>query len=229
VGKGLMAFNYKDFADYLQKKDDRDKKTKEIIMTLHKDCKTFIESIHFGQKVFRGSKKRANPLLKVTPRKDRKPKDMPQDVHAALGRAFVKRFGWNPRTEGVFATGGYPQAEEYGTAYYFFPIGDFKVVYSKTVDDLLIYLENQGVIQQGLIGRKFELSKRDKDRDLDKMANNLVKMYVQDTNTAKKAQYSYNEMMFQCKAYYLVDTKFVTRNYDEVFAIAGESPWTDEW
>lgn len=72
-------------------------------------------------------------------RKDRKPLDTNKHLHTSIGEWFKTEFGWNPRSEGVFAFGEGADLSDiraYGEPCIIFPIGEIHYVWSKTVEDL---------------------------------------------------------------------------------------------
>jgi len=136
-------------------------------------------------------------------------------VHNELNKELKKKFGWNVRSEGVFCAPNIYISDEYGTSYYFFPIGKFKMVYANQIDDVLVRLKDDGAIIG--ISNSWDYTPIDDEPNYFK---NLVGEYTQDTNNAKKALYSSAEIMCQCKSYYLADTDWVTKWYNEVFSIS---------
>jgi hypothetical protein len=73
----------------------------------------------------------------VYPRKDRKPKDLAEHYHKGMDRVFYDKFGWRPRSEGVFVTNNFVTAESYGNAVnIFFPVNGFSFVWSTIYSDL---------------------------------------------------------------------------------------------
>ena len=102
---------------------------------IRRDCQPFLVETK-GNILFRGSVQHIKGIKKIDPRSDRRPTDTPGWAHKMLDGAFKKKFGWNARSEGVFATRSINNAEVYGVAYEFYPIGKFKYVWSPRIDDL---------------------------------------------------------------------------------------------
>lgn len=70
-------------------------------------------------------------------RLDRKPVDTPPDIHKILDDTFDKKFGFRARSNAIFVTGDYYNAEDYGDkVYMIYPIGNFKFVWSNSIVDL---------------------------------------------------------------------------------------------
>lgn len=111
----------------------------ELSEMIEKDCREFLNKTR-GNVLYRGvkllnikldSKKYA--VLK--PRSERRPTDTPKDVQEYVDTKLKKRFGWRPRTEGIFVTGSYSQAKDYGSVATVWPIGHFKYIWSKDITD----------------------------------------------------------------------------------------------
>jgi hypothetical protein len=128
--------------------DELDQERRDLANDIKNDCGPFLK--HFGDRSyllrgFKGAPRATKkyPLFKdfaykIPVRKDRKPLDTDPDLADAIDNFLEKKFGVRPRSEGLFCTGaeGISQAEGYGDAYLIFPIGDFKIIYSKQVADL---------------------------------------------------------------------------------------------
>ena len=156
---------------------------------LQKDCKPYIKQIK-NDLLYRGSYKSNPGIVKVTPRKDRRPMSIHPKVQEILDNFFNKKFGWKPRSTGVFCTGDFSQAGQYGTAAYsFWPIGPFKFLWHPEVSDLF---ESLWDIQNSW-GYWI---------DNPQILENFVKGYS-DKNFQKAIQ-SKHEIMVSCKKYYLV-------------------------
>jgi len=120
--------------------------TKDIWTKLTKDCMPFLKELKksnsprdkFLYRGFHGGMYSEIQRKKV--RADREPSDTPQAIHDRLNKAFKKKFGWNVRSEGAFATSDSQRAGGYGTPFIFFPIGKYKYIWSEEVVDLYQYL-----------------------------------------------------------------------------------------
>ncbi len=183
----------------------------EIIETLEKDCVPFLKESN--ELFWRGMAKiRTDDIRKVIPRDDRLPKDVPIEVHKTMDNAFKKYFGWNARSNGVFATTNKYESMNYGNPVMMFPIGNtYKYVYSKKVDDLLLFFKNS---------HKTDFSERHFYYDDTPATENDVKdveEFVRVNYTNKKLISATNiEVMFYCpKGYYIVtdDYQFKIKGY----------------
>ncbi len=114
----------------------------EISVLLFKNCKQYLKDLKGTSDVlYRGG--RGGEITLITPRTDRHPKDMSPELQELLDDEFDKKFGWRPRSEGVFCSGDYDQAEGYGNAVFtVWPIGKYDFIYSDSINDLYLHTEN---------------------------------------------------------------------------------------
>ena len=95
--------------------------------------KTMISSKSFMLRGLDESKE----LVRKKVRQDRRPKDSWAEYSEFLDKELKEKFGWKPRSEGLFVTSKYMTASSYGNVYIIFPIGNFKYVWNKEVEDNL--------------------------------------------------------------------------------------------
>lgn len=95
-----------------------------------------------GSVLFRGTKSERrkpidddNKIYKVVPRKRRNPKDTDKETQKILDNLFNQRFGWKPRSHGIFAA-GLQSSQYYGIPHGFFPVNGFEYIWSPKIDDL---------------------------------------------------------------------------------------------
>lgn len=128
------------------------KKFDEITKMIKKDCSQYYrfliknfknKKVHNFPFLWRGTYARGDAdISKVIPRKNRQPKDMPGDLHEILDDYFYKKFGWRPRSEGVFCAAARSTAEGYGDRpFLIFPFDGYKYLWNKKVDDLYSKME----------------------------------------------------------------------------------------
>lgn len=71
---------------------------------------------------------------------DRRPMSTRPDLQILYDNILEQLFGWRPRQQGVFATGDFHQARAYAggeeATLIFFPIGEFKFIWSESTRDL---------------------------------------------------------------------------------------------
>lgn len=75
-------------------------------------------------------------VFKGIPRKYRRPKDTNEELHHDIDDIFNKKFGWKPRSSGVFVSPSRHSITQYGNHYIFIPKNGFKIIYSTTILDL---------------------------------------------------------------------------------------------
>jgi len=115
-----------------------------IADTLRRDCISFVDDLKNAGLVYRGrnvhdkttaSERGKYGLYRMKSRlEDRKPLSMRPKMHDAVNKVFEREFGWKVRN-GVF-TRGMGDVTGYGEPHIFFPIGDYKFVWSPVVRDL---------------------------------------------------------------------------------------------
>jgi hypothetical protein len=111
----------------------------EMLEMIKRDCGPFLKSKFI---FFRGVEGMSDEMFaKRSSRRDRAPRDMPPEIHEVLNQAFKKKFGWAARSEGTFATQVVGDTYDYGLPHMFFPIGNFKYVWSPNYDDIYGFLD----------------------------------------------------------------------------------------
>lgn len=208
------------FKIYLNEKNNS---IENVVKTLKKNCKKFIKEIKFSKNfLFRGHKSFNELMIEKKRRKDRKPKDLDIDTSKYFDVLFNKKFGWNVRSSGIFTTFDINTSEDYGNPYLFFPIGNYKYVYSYDVEDLYSLIDDdlyginynwkweyeknkyKDCTENGITYNEF---KKEKKSELEKMFKNLVNGYT-DKNIYKMKN-KINEITFDCDYYYLVDLELI--------------------
>jgi hypothetical protein len=127
--------------DYLNDLSKNDNIIKDLVT---KNCQPILKELKGGGKLIvrgKGSGYGINGIKEVTPRQDRRPLSTNATLSAAVDKALHKRFGWYPRSNGVFTYyGDNDLANAYGKVYYMLPIGEYKYVWSQKYEDLYLYL-----------------------------------------------------------------------------------------
>ena len=170
----------------------------EIMNLIKKDCKPWNKKSN-GYLAFRGMNGQPN-FLKRKVRTDRRPKDSSLEIHNAFDNAAKKKFGWKPRSEGIFCIGIHEVAKYYGLPYSVWPIGAFKFIWCNEIDDFFNTYE---------------------DADPTDMVN-VVEMYS--NKNLEKAIRSGVEIMVKCKEYYAVSNYFLDLGS---WAAEGFGKWDD--
>jgi hypothetical protein len=81
-----------------------------------------------------------NNFKVIAPKQNRRPSDTPSGMHDKLNVLFTEKYG-HPFRNGIFATGDISIAEEYGTPYVLFPIGELVFLYSEVYKDAYLEFE----------------------------------------------------------------------------------------
>ena len=181
---------------YLTEEFDADfEKTYDI---LKRDCLKFLKESK-GLLLYRGTNKGVSDrIVKRSVRQNRLPLDMPLDYHREFDKELYKKFHWYPRTQGVFATSDSLEAGNFGLSYLFFPIGNYKYVWSSSYYD--IWVKFKQAFPE--IYSSSSTSYKHKEDHL-KWIKNAVSTYI--NNKLYDAIVAGHEISFKCDNYYLVN------------------------
>lgn len=183
---------------------------------LKKDCKPFLSQIR-KKPLWRGMYQKPDSYDIRVPRQDRRPMNTEPELQKILDDIFKEKFGWKPRSSGVFVTGKRREAEKYGrsarTICTIWPIGNFKFLWSPDVLDLYYILPPfKGAKMDFLFLKKSysrdtgyprDWSKKD-DPDViegKEILKEMIHDVYTDKNLAKAIESDY-EIMLGCKKYY---------------------------
>ena len=191
---------------YLEKEREEAEKIVDLLM---KDCKPFLTEIKGGLKTYGGYLYRGirggakilpgfTCLGEVKPRKDRKPKDTPFYISRDFDIVFKDKFGWRPRSQGVFVTSDQFEARDYGLVHLFFPKGTYKYVWSLEVKDFYSKTSRWWTPSVSVAPGSDEYWEDIKD---------MVGTYKQ-TGLKEAIKMRY-EISFLCKSYYCIQAKSV--------------------
>ena len=137
--------------EYITEKEKKELQVYGIINVLEKHCMPFINEMkRAGLKdwFFRGSNHiRSKKMIKIKPRKDRRPTDMQESMQEYLDDLFYEKFKWRPRSEGIFVTSSKNTAKNYSKSIgIFIPIGkNYKYVYNPQTADLYSELDDDDI------------------------------------------------------------------------------------
>lgn len=159
---------------------------------------------------------KANKIVKYVPRKDRKPMDTHLLIHKVIDNILYEKFGWKPRSEGVFCDGRPIDRHNHLFSNLLFPAGDFSYLWSPEIEDL--YMDLGEVFSKGGFGLLTKESYRNVAKILvageDEKGNYKKAMRIirknLDTYTDKgleRAMKSGNEIMIRCNEYYMIPDK----------------------
>lgn len=121
----------------------------DILGLLKKNCKPFLKDLSRSQKplfLWRGAKYGKGEMSRIRTRSDRRPKDMPYEIHQYTDDAFYNMFRVYARSKAVFGTGEKSGAEGYGRPYLLFPIGKYTPIWSPEIKDFFVHLDNNSLL-----------------------------------------------------------------------------------
>lgn len=134
--------------------------------------------------------------------KDRKSTNTNDIVHRLFDEEFHAHLGIKPRSNGVFATSNYNSAKIFytdnGEPFMIFPIGEYKIVWSKYINDLYFEIEEEDWYND------LEFGESDDPLVMERVKgeiSKLVKTYQM--SDLKSALMSGNEISIICDDYYL--------------------------
>lgn len=168
---------------------------------IKRDCQPFLKEVDYDPfdkyPLFRGMQTDNYFIKKNVNLVDRKPVDMGLMTHDQINKYFTQEYG-APFRDALFATGSFIDAEGYGNAYYIFPIGEFKYLWSSKIGDLYGDMNNIS---------------RQTDTPFDQKALfNFLDWGNYQTTNLKRALNGSSEIMIRCKQYYALEVNSV---YDE--------------
>ncbi len=150
-----------------------------------------------GGLFYRGVNYDLDIIEKKYPRNNRQPLNTKREMSEVFDAAFKEYFGWEARSEGVFATSDFYECGLYGnTTGIFFPKNGFKYIWSPKINDLYL----------------FSSFSSPNDKIFGVIRDNYI------DNNIEKAVKSNHEVMFKCNHYYLLEPKFVA-NHDDLFKL----------
>jgi len=199
------------FKNYLNEEVDP-----RLIPTLEEDCKPFIKdlmSIRGKNMLYTGRSDYSREDFKLKKvRKERDPVDTPKLIHNWVDDWFYKKFGVRARSNSLFASFNYRQANSYGVeAYIAFPVGQYKAISSHKVDDLFeVIITAKGDFDPGAY--KLDTNTWLEELPLDKQTEFKEHIYskLDDANYQNKLVFHQNEYMIVCDEYYIVKLEHET-------------------
>lgn len=139
---GPYADNLRRREKYFTYNEGIDEDFKEIISVLEKDCSQFLNELKSERQypLFRGVRNvddtyTTGLYTKSAYTGNRKSLDTPKEINDIFNKHFKEKFGIELRDNGIFASKTPQVASDYGKAYMFFPIGEYKYYWSEKVLD----------------------------------------------------------------------------------------------
>ena len=115
--------------------NEKIRSVEEIKETIERDCSFYLYYLRKGKNFYKRDLPRLPKarLEERKVRKDRKPADTPVEFHNALDNFLYKKFGWYPRSQGLFV---WASNNLIGAQMPILPIGKFSVVFHKDITDI---------------------------------------------------------------------------------------------
>lgn len=184
----LQSYLTEDKEENVLKIVEKKFQAESIAYAIRKDCKKFRAELAGKGFYYRFTKSHStDTIMKLEPRRDRRPRDMMSYNQKLFDECFYDKFGWKPRSEGVFTLPDSPHTDNaglrYGDKFIFFPIGNYHYVWAPGIFDLYS--------SEGRYVNK-EAAKR------------LVDRYINDDLPMGSPL----EVTFWCKTYYIINDKF---------------------
>lgn len=193
--------------------DIENKNILNIFQKIKENCSEILKLYRKTGRVFWRGTNHYVTLKKFKPRKNRKPYDMSIFFQKLLNKKFNEKFGWNPRSEGVFATQSKDITGMYGTPNIFLPFDGFEYLWSPKTQDLYIYINDLNA-DDNPWSSPAEWNENDVKKAEKKNPKIMEKFYkkidkIVETYTNKNLvdalqNKSKSEIMFKCDYYYLL-------------------------
>jgi hypothetical protein len=129
---------------------------------------------------------------------DRKPSDMPYDLHQFINGYFKQEYGASFRSA-MFVTGSVGTAGDYGTTYIIFPTGEFQYLWSPEFEDLFSITGEYGYeFASNALGREAAIKATTEIKQ--HIADEVLSTYQTDDLLA--GINARHEIMIRAKSYY---------------------------
>jgi hypothetical protein len=190
-----------------------EKNNEQVFDLIKKDCAPYFKRFKKERLILYSGRKKTEDWYKGQIRQDRRPLDIPEEIHDLTNKYFKKKFGAPLRSECIFAYGLVHYTSSYGKPYIILPIGDFNIYWHPTIIDFYGELDdlisNKWFLQlSDLKMRELNYAMQEKlVKYIDSQLENIVNKYVKN-----KAPESRLEVMIQGKEYYALSNKWVNTN-----------------
>ena len=192
-----------------------------IAGTIRQNCQPYLTqnpSAIIRHPLYRGVKQRGNHsagpshiISKEVRLTNRKPSDMPVDLHKFINGYFKKEYG-APFRNAMFANGGYSAAKDYGPVYIIFPIGNFKYLWSQLYEDLYTIASEYEFDEYGYFEKEegVDMNKEVKQTIIDEVLSTYQVDNLIDGIDSE------HEIMIRCKGYYGILANAIDDAHDEI-------------
>jgi len=172
--------------------------------------------------IWRGHKSVFKNFTAKERRKDRNPRFVRHDLHIFLNKISRKLFGWDLRTEGIFA-GHLLTAAVFGTPYIFVPLGKYRYVWAdeKTKDRVYRLYDQYSMIHDVIRQEHVDLSDPKEQEGWEKgglpypteIKEELESLYKNNYKIGNLSNYLKGsgdefEAIFDCDKYLLIEPEF---------------------
>lgn len=141
---------------------------------------------------------------------DRNPAATPQILQTLLDQEMEEVFGWKLRSTGVFASGSKWIHNYAGQDYFFFPQGEYKVVWFKGIKDFTIDIAGILTGDRSTYSLKDFIYNLESNRqDLQPYISGIMKKLKPKYRKGLKNYDLQSELVFDCDRYYLVNTRYI--------------------
>lgn len=192
-----------------------------IITSIRRDCQPFIQQSDRERPLYRGiqvdAEIRNQPFSKFSVHIKRNPLTMGKGLYNIINKGF-KFGGFKARRDNsIFCTANQDTAQNYGTPFIVFPIGNFSFTWSPIIKDMYTTSRWSEIFQDVYDASNtnngwFALRKMQPDwplykdmikhADYNKLGNNL-RYFYKDTDLREASDRS-TEIMISCKEYYAI-------------------------
>jgi len=173
---------------------------------IKRSCKPYLKEVYKAKNMlYRYIWKMDEFWIRKKVRTNRKPKDTPKVYHEFVDDMLKKRFGWKPRSEGLFVWGK-AHGRNLGLGSIVFPIGKFKFVWNPEVLDLFNTIN-------------IDVVRGVSEEEIRRTLINLIPGYTNEGFMSALKQH--NEIIIGCKEYYAVSVQVMRVNKDKVEEILG--------
>lgn len=205
-----MITSFKTFISEVTNTDKKDL-IENIINTIKRDCKIYLENNNKRNSLYRGISKNFSSSFKnkyfnkLYSRSRKEPLHTNKLVNDYFNKVFEEKHGIsNIRDVSIYVTVTKETAEDYGNIFIVFPIGDYNIWYNERVNDLFFKLRS---------------TKNEPELVHDYA---IIDKYVsgyQATKNIEELEINNVEGMLLCKEYYVL--KYDEFSEDEVYQILG--------
>ena len=175
--------------------NDTPQTMEDIVEILKRDCMPmlkFLKKLGWRYLFHRYTDPPKNRFELKFSRTNRKPLDTPLWLHYFIDDLLYQKFGWKPRSEGVFVWPE-PIGETHGT-FCVFPVDTFDLIWSPQVGDF--YAVYRDLDDWG--------EKKISKEEIEKWINSIIPTYRSLEHIRSDINFNRHEVVFKCHKYYLL-------------------------